>query len=295
MRHYLFALFLFSCSISMNAQYFDVGLSVGASNYSGEFTSNGFKASGYHTAMGIFGRYNYSSRLAFRSMLTLGQLSGSDANSGKAQTLVRNLDFKTHIYELAALAEFNITPFAIRNNQGSAIYLAAGVAGFHFNPKSLFNGRWVDLHPLGTEGQYINGGKSYSLTQLSIPVGGGVKWALSNRINFNAEVLLRKTFTDHIDDIGGAYPDLEALYAENPMAAMMSFRSPQYLQKSLDNPVGKQRGNNNVKDYYMTVMLSLSFNLTHKQGLDFDKKFEIFKSPPEELSYVQPWVELPRT
>ena len=32
-----------------------------------------------------------------------------------------------------------------------------GVGGFYFNPKAKYEGKWVSLQPLGTEGQGLNG------------------------------------------------------------------------------------------------------------------------------------------
>lgn len=277
------------------AQYYEVGLQAGASNYAGELTTNGFRPSEYHPAIGIYGRYNHSPRLAAKAAVMLGQISGSDQASGNANTLSRNLDFRSPIYELAAMGEFNLMPYAPRNNQGSALYVTAGVGAFYFNPQAQFNGDWIDLQPLGTEGQNIEGnGKPYSRVQLSIPFGGGAKINVTDRVNLGIEVLMRRTFTDHLDDISGSYPDLDVLNEQNPMAAALSFRTPQYFQAAQPNPVGKARGNADVDDYYMTVMLKIGFNLTHKQGMDFDPKYDIFKDPPPALSASDAWWLEPR-
>ncbi|MEO8734182.1 MAG: hypothetical protein ABI373_07615, partial [Flavobacteriales bacterium] len=50
-------------------------------------------------------------------------------------------------------------------------YLFAGVGAFHFNPQAQYKGNWVDLRPLGTEGQGLPGGPvEYSLTGVCIPM-----------------------------------------------------------------------------------------------------------------------------
>lgn len=292
----LAASFLFSTMLS--AQYYEVGMSVGAANYAGELTSDGFRPSEYHPSLGVFGRYNHSPRLAAKGSVTVGQISGSDANSGNAGTLSRNLDFRSPLYEIAAMGEFNITPYAIRNNQGASLYLTAGVAGFYFNPQAQFNGEWYDLQPLGTEGQgssFQPDTKRYSRVQASIPFGGGIKLNVTDRFNLGVEVIMRRTFTDYLDDVSGLYPDVDALYAENPLAATLSFRSPQYTQRDMENPVGTARGNSRIKDYYMFAQFTMSFNLTHKQGLDFDPKYDIFKDPPSPaLSQLTSWELIPR-
>ena len=54
---------------------------------------------------------------------------------------------------------------------------------------------------MGTEGQGIDGfGEKYKLTQFAIPMGAGVKIAVTERLNIGLEAGVRKTFTDYIDD-----------------------------------------------------------------------------------------------
>ena len=288
---------LLAASPSGNAQYYEAGMSMGAANYAGELTAGGFRPTGYRPAFGLFGRYNHSPRLAAKASMTVGQLAGADARSGRALNMPRNLEFRSPFYEVAALGEFNLMPYAIRNNQGAAIYLTGGVAGFYFNPQTHFNGHWVDLQPLGTEGQGTSAGDGqgrYSRFAMSIPFGGGAKLSINNRVNIGFELLIRRSMTDYLDDVSGNYPDIEQLHAANPMAASLSYRTPEYRGEFMPNPVGQARGNSAVKDYYMTAQLTFSWNLTHKQGLDFDKKYDIFKDPPPAVGALYDWKKLPQ-
>ena len=105
-------------------------------------------------------------------------------------------------------------------------YIFLGVAAFHHNPQAKapeFDlsctplpeaGKWVNLQPLGTEGQYVAGGNPYSLIQLAIPLGLGVKVRLPDNLDFNFEIGFRQLFTDYIDDVGGPYPNLAELDSE---------------------------------------------------------------------------------
>lgn len=297
MRKLLLTLAAAVSLLSASAQYYEVGMSVSAMNYAGDLTSAGFDPAGYRPAVGILARYNHSPRLAAKATVTLGQIAGDDANASRPQQAARNLEFRSPIYEIAAMGEFNITPYAIRNNQGAAFYLTAGISGFYFNPQARMNGEWIDLQPLGTEGQGtpLNPGtERYNRLQAAIPFGGGVKLNLTNRANLNFELLFRRTFTDYLDDVSGLYPDIHELYEENPMAAALSFREPEHARRAIENPAGMARGNDGVKDYFMTIGVTFSFNLTHKQGLDFDDAYDIFKDPPPALSDVQPWELIPR-
>ena len=280
-----------------HAQYYEAGLAIGAANYAGELSSQGFRPAGYQPSFGLFARYNHSPRLAARASVQYAQVAGSDLTSGRAQNYQRNLEFRSPIYELAALGEFNLTPYAIRNNQGAALYLTGGISGFYFNPQTSYNGSWVDLQPLGTEGQGTAAAPDmsrYSRLAIAIPFGGGAKLNVTDRVNLGVEFLARRTLTDYLDDVSGDYPDIETLYAANPLAATLSYRTPEYMGAHMPNPVGDPRGNPGVKDYFMTVQLSVSWNLTHKQGLDFDPKYDIFKDPPPAVGALLEWRDVPQ-
>ena len=42
---------------------------------------------------------------------------------------------------------------------------------------------------------------------MNIPMGAGIKYYASERINLSTELLYRKTFTDYIDDVSKNYID----------------------------------------------------------------------------------------
>jgi hypothetical protein len=81
------------------------------------------------------------------------------------------------------------------------LYLFGGVGGFYFNPKAKFNNAWVELKPLRTEGQGLEGGPDeYSNFSLCIPMGIGIRKQLSKVLSVGLEMQYTKTFTDYIDD-----------------------------------------------------------------------------------------------
>ena len=94
-------------------------------------------------------------------------------------------------------------------------YALIGVGIFHFNPKGSItdaagNKTWHELRPLRLEGQGMTEypeSKPYKLTQMNIPIGAGIKYFASERINLSTELLYRKTFTDYIDDVSKNYID----------------------------------------------------------------------------------------
>ena len=265
-----------------NAQYYEIGGFVGMSNYFGDIQATHMEPSEYNMAYGLFGRINLNRHFSGKVSLSRGQISGADFNSdtpsGRRQ---RNLTFQSKIYELAVTGEFNFIPYDIRNNKIAAFYVFGGVAVFHFNPTAEFEGERYYLNKLGTEGQHLEGSttKPYSLVQFAIPMGLGTKFNLNHRSNIGFEVGFRKTFTDYLDDVSSVYPDIEALEDMDPVAAALSYRSPEYYdvtQKALGNPEGKGRGNPVKMDWYFFMGATLSVNLGTYSDLEYTNRFKYF-------------------
>ena len=98
---------------------------------------------------------------------------------------------------------------------------------------------------------------------ICIPFGGGVKYALSDRINIGFEILHRFTNTDYLDDVSKTYPDA-AVFPLNPDGSpsdgfLLYDRS--YELGDTIGIKGRQRGNSKQKDQFVTAMFHISFNL----------------------------------
>ena len=162
---------------------------------------------------------------------------------------------------------FNFHPGQNRTDQpdfGSP-YFFAGINYMRMNPKGKLDGEWVELQPLGTEGQGTilrnNNNeivKKYSKNQIVIPFGLGLKMNITHHLSFSLEYGMRKTFTDYFDDVSGLYPDLIALAEESPQAAQMSDRSG-YPQGLNDSSFGLQRGDASNKDWYALSGIILTY------------------------------------
>lgn len=270
--------------LSLSAQYYELGAFLGVTNYKGELNlQSPLVPTDFNSAVGMFARYNFNRHFSTKASLLKGQVSGSDINANKPELRERNLSFRSDIVELAVVGEYYLLPFAIREGKITAPYLFAGIAGYRFNPQAEVRGNWYELQPVGTEGQgdpRLSDDPKYSRYQSSIPLGIGFKFSLNHSINIGVEFGARKTFTDYLDDVSGVYPDLDILYKENPMAAMLSFRTPEYNREaSWTNPKGQPRGNPSDKDWYFFTGISVSVNMTDKYGLDFDPKYDVFKNP----------------
>lgn len=257
-----------------NAQYSDLGVGLGMTTYWGDmnvptFATNYFGNSGL--GFQAHGRYMKGNRMAFRGSFIYGRINGNDSRSNQDWQLQRNLNFRSSLTELAVMGELYILPF--NTEPGSnffAPYLTAGVAAFWFDPKTTYQGREVRLQPLGTEGQGMPGrpGK-YARNSFSLPFGLGAKFILTETINLGFEVVVRRTFTDYIDDLSSIYINYDDINRSNgTLAANLSNRINEYFgqPEPLNLPTGSIRGGEKVDDYYVTTMLTLNFVFTDSKG-----------------------------
>ncbi len=246
----------------------DVGVLLGGSYYIGDLNprKHFFLT---QPAIGVFYRYNYDYRIAFRGGFNFGSIQGDDSQSDDSDQLERNLNFKSNIYELNAIAEFNFWEYQIGHAKYIfAPYVFLGIDVFHFKPMANYQDKWIELKQLSTEGQKTSQNpdvKPYRLIQPSIPFGLGFKLVLSRQVGLGFEWGPRKTFTDYLDDVSNKYVDPVQLAKDKGAAsAVLSDRS--------NNPVtrltnfGKQRGNPVTKDWYFFYGFTLSFKLNKRPG-----------------------------
>ncbi len=207
---------------------------------------------------GAYGRIGATDKIAITGSLMLTKLAGTDAR--RESSVERNLNFRTDIFEMAISGEY--LPFG----SGRAVnpYLTAGVAVYRFNPQADFNGRLVDLQPLGTEGQGMTGyAPRYGLTRLAMPLGTGVRIPFGEAWVISAEIKFRATFFDHLDDVSGAYVNYyELVQGNGSLAAALADRTSELRGiEPRDVPSGSPRGNVGNFDYYATAGLNVGYRL----------------------------------
>ena len=201
----------------------------------------------------------------------------------------RNLDFKTTVLEGYIAVE--IFPTMLLNRQSEyeprlRPYGLAGIGIFHFNPKGSLtdaagNKSWYYLHPLRLEGQGMPEypySQPYKLTQLNIPLGAGLKYFVTDRINVSMEVLYRKTFTDYIDDVSTKYID-PASYTkylntqDATLAYKLSDKSIGIIYPGMTRyPAGTQRGDTKNGDTYFSVVMKIGVRLGEIYESSFAKR-----------------------
>jgi hypothetical protein len=297
---------VFLTAFSSNAQSlstpdgkFEIGLGLGPMFFLGDLGGNlgrgtyfvkdlNLKTTNFQK--GLFFNFYPQEWIGFRVAANLSKLEGADSlikdhGGDESFRLNRNLHFRTNISEAYAAIEFYPTVFfeQYEGLQGKVRpYGVVGVGMFHFNPQTTYNSpngtsRWVDLEPLRIEGQGMTeypDRPRYKLTQMEIPLGGGVKWYLQDNMYVGFEILHRKTFTDYVDDVSKDYidPNLYDKYLTPENAVVARQLQDRKLSKgSLSaNPtfVGEQRGNPKRNDNFFSSIIRFGWRLFDNSTAD---------------------------
>lgn len=241
-----------SCLLPARAQRSELGFFVGTSFYIGDLNPTTLFAQS-RIAGGFVYRYNLSPRWGLKVDFIFAEVAGSDAVSNKGYE--RNLSFVSPITEISAQAELNF--LKLYNTSGKnriTPYIFAGIACFSFDPQAELNGTVYELQSLGTEGQGLEKQrKHYSLTNVAIPFGIGVKCTVGRHFSIGAEWGLRYTFTDYLDDVGNVYYDNNKLREQRGnIVADLADRSPTVHRD------GEQRGNTTTTDLYSFAGVTLT-------------------------------------
>jgi len=219
-------------------------------------------------------RYRFHPYWATSTTLSGGMLRGSDAQTNEIIRSSRNLHFRSIYFELSQRLEFILLSnekfgarYRIRGlkhakNRNEQLYIFGGVGAMYYNPEAQYQGEWVKLRPLKTEGQGMEGGaKAYIPVTLAIPVGIGLRMGLNEMWRIGIEAVYVKTFSDYIDDVGGVYYDQATLASE--VGAQSAYLSNPSVQNKTWFGTGEQRGDKQ-KDAYFNVNIVVARNLTYK-------------------------------
>ncbi|MCB0477155.1 MAG: outer membrane beta-barrel protein [Crocinitomicaceae bacterium] len=219
-----------------------------------------------------------------RGEITMGMLYGDDKNTKNPIRQNRNLNFRTFLFEFAAMGEFyplkervsHLYRISGVNSKKKKVivnpYIFGGIALIAFNPKGELNGQWYALQPLATEGQELAGRpKKYSRINVAFPLGIGVKFGIDNNWSVGIELSGRYTLSDYMDDVSTSYYDAaEIAAASGPEAAQLQ-------DKALDPSKGwtgvinysdgrrnfLQRGDPNYKDGYLFAIINVHYRLSN--------------------------------
>jgi len=269
----------------------EIGITVGPMVFLGDLGGHAGKGTTFikdynmnttKLAVGAYGAVYPVQWLGFRLSVNYGEIEGNDANikpkgGDEVTRLVRNLDFRSKILEGTLMAEFFPTVFLEDDPDDVTArlrpYGVLGLGVYHFNPQGTYRNPagdtyWVDLRPLHTEGEgwaEYPDRKEYSLTQLNIPMGAGIKYFFSESVNLSFEIIHRKLFTDYLDDVSTKFvdPTLFSKYLTPSQAAIaiaMSNKAPQGYNTS-GYMKGNKRGDPTQNDAYFTMQFKMGIRI----------------------------------
>jgi hypothetical protein len=195
-----------------------------------------------------------------------GRVSGSDKFSIEETRKQRNLSFRSHLDEISLALEYDVnTVWKSLNKYNLRLYLSAGLGVVFFDPMTEFNGEYLRLQPLGTEGQFLPNSsiKPYRLNSIVRPIGFNLEFPINGRLHLGLEGRSVKTYTDYLDDVSTTYPDYFLMFESgNLNGALLTNRSGELINSSQPlNRVGQSRGNSRNKDWYSSVGVYVKITL----------------------------------
>ncbi len=242
-------------------------LYAGLANYQGDLQAKKFSFSPAKPALGLGLTFELTPKINVRGAFSYMQLQGGDnLEGGNKSNQLRNLSFNTRILEAQVAAEYHLFDLDYRS---FSPYFFAGIGLFQFNPWIKDEtGEKIFLQNLGTEGQGLAeypDRQEYKLIQFAIPFGGGIKTAISPRLQLGVELGFRKLFTDYLDDVSTTYADSATLAAGNGLLAMeYAYRGDELGGGNSYPAEGAQRGNPKNKDWYYATVIRLSYRFGTK-------------------------------
>ncbi|MBK8346321.1 MAG: hypothetical protein IPL08_01395 [Saprospiraceae bacterium] len=264
----LVAMMFASLCCSVYGQSFHAKLHFGAMYYQGDLAPKPLDLSfgPGNLCWGVSTGYSITDWASINSRFMVGRLTGDDAYSDDPFRRSRNLNFGSPLYEYGIYTDLRINKiWKSLDKYKIRMYLTAGLNVIQFNPQAFYQGQWVELQPLGTEGQTIpgTGKQKYSLTSWSRPVGLIIEFDFTKMLSFGMEFTPRKTFTDYLDDVSGTYVNYDEMVAAgNPIGAALSNRMGEYLKT--DNvrvPTGTARGRADKNDWYSHFGLYFKYKI----------------------------------
>ncbi len=244
----------------------ELGLDIGGTNYLGDLNNQSMFGK-VHLAYGAHFRYKFNDRWAVLVNGALGKLEGGNPDVIPS----RNLYFRSDIWEASFRVEFNFLPFGMSGRQACwCPFLFGGLGLFHFNPMAQYTDPatgitdWVELQPLGTEGQGLAqypDRELYGRLQAMLPFGLGVKYRPSKYLVLAVEYGYRKTWTDYIDDVSTTYVEPWLLSSE---AAALADPAPATGAKAdSHHAVGLKRGDDSLNDWYAYMNVSVNVSMEY--------------------------------
>ncbi len=249
---------------------------VGIASYYGDLIQGSplFQQPSY--AISIGAAHYFSPHWSVRGDISILKVQAKDSKNKRDDLKARNLSFKSGIWEVNVAGQYDLFDLSLGEHKFTP-YAFLGVGFFHFNPYTTDRfGNKVYLKLKGTEGQGTAAypdRQPYKTTQLQLPFGFGVKYAVNDRMVLGLEFKYRYIDTDHLDDVSvDRYPDQAVLAAKDPTLPGLTYRGDElpggapYPAKANMLP----RGNPNNNDAYYTFQAKVSWRLKNSNKVQIN-------------------------
>ncbi|MCC6413906.1 MAG: hypothetical protein IT270_19815 [Saprospiraceae bacterium] len=185
-----------------NNHYMELGMMLGATQYSGDLAESDIELSQTEVGFGFFYRFHIRKQFFAKAQVYFGYISGDDANS--PDLYERKFRFFSPLWEAAAVLEYaplakeRVTKTGI-NNFFLSPYVFAGIGGAFTRAEPEYYGTVANsnnyLKTSLPEADIVR--RSFC----TIPVGAGLRFDYSERLVFGAEGGFRPVFSDKLDGI----------------------------------------------------------------------------------------------
>jgi Domain of unknown function (DUF6089) len=252
----------------------EIGVTVGIANYFGDLQTKMIPNYGYQPMVGLVYKYFMNPHVGLRFGAEYTSLTAADSLSDIPVHKARNLSFATNLFEIHGALEVNFWPVDVLRCRVTP-YIYGGIAGFYFNPYALDNaGDKVFLRPLSTEGEGLPmypDRSVYSQVNVAFPFGTGMKFFIGQQLFVTAELGVRYTNTDYLDDVSKSYVNLDTLAAyKGQLAKEMSYRGNVITTTDPNDPnnhlyhypmpnYGFQRGDTKSNDWYWFANITVTY------------------------------------
>jgi hypothetical protein len=280
--HNIIWLIFLSFSLELCAQYHVRG-HIGALYYQGDLAPKPIDLSfgPGNLAVGISAGRDLTDWCSINFRHFRGRISGDDAFSENTDRRLRNLSFTSPLYEYGLYTDLKINKlWKGMDKYGLKMYVTVGYNYVHFDPHTLYQGEWVRLQPLGTEGQNLPESKikPYSLYTWTRILGGIIEFDVTSKWSVGLEASPRKSYTDYLDDVSTTYANYdEMVSAGNQLGAALTNRMGEYLNSGpVKMNAGSPRGRSDKNDWYTHFGIYVKFH--------FGKKVINYNLPDDSIS-----------
>ena len=162
----------------------EVGGGVGVVTYLGDFNSGLFKEM---QPMGsLLAKYRFDPRRAMALNISYGQLKGSSKNEKTYYPEHQDYQFKTSLVDVGLRYEYNFWPFGTdleyRGAKRLTPYIFIGLGATVAKPDSI-----------------------KTVLAVNVPLGGGVKYKIADRLNMGIEWAIHFSSSDKLDGVEDPY------------------------------------------------------------------------------------------